>query len=333
MSQRDTKENENPPLPPLAKGGKGGFSEQKGGVALILVVWILVILIVIVGEFSYSMRTELKIMRNFKEEEEAYQIALAGIELAKIEIMAANSSTYVYMNEDGIMAFGNKDENLMREGKIEKGSFTYTITDEDGKLNINNATIQQLKYIIQNTGVEITDVDTIADSIVDWRDTNDLHMLNGAEEDYYQSLEKPYGCKDGPFDVVDELMLVKGVTQEIFYGSSRRVESATGDETERKYAGIEQYFTSWGSNTVNINTAPEIVLEAVLGAVTAGSIIKQREVSPVLNPVGGGKIMSSFFTIISTGAIRDGTIKRTIKVVLKINGKKLDTIYWNDNFI
>lgn len=301
-------------------------TSEKGGVALILVVWVLVILIVIVGEFSYSMRTELNIMRNFKEEEEAYQLALSGIELAKIELIAANNSTYVYLNEDGIMAFGNKDENPLREGKIEKGSFTYTITDEDRKLNINNAAIQQLKYIIQSTGVEITEADTIVDSIVDWRDTNDLHMLNGAEEDYYQSLEKPYSCKDGPFDVVDELMLVKGVTREIFYGSS-------GDEEERKYTGIEQYLTSWGENTVNINTAPEIVLEAVLGAGTAGSIIKQREVSPVLSPVGNGKIMSSFFTIISTGAIRDGTIKRTIKVVLKKNDKKFDTIYWNDNFI
>ena len=308
-------------------------TSEKGGVALILVVWVLVILIVIVGEFSYSMRTELNIMRNFKEEEEAYQLALSGIELAKIEIIAANNSPYVYLNEDGIMVFGNKDENPLREGKIEKGSFTYTITDEDRKLNINNATIQQLKFIIQSAGVEITDVDTIVDSIVDWRDTNDLHMLNGAEEDYYQSLEKPYSCKDGPFDVVNELMLVKGVTREIFYGSSRRVESTTGDEEEIKYKGVEQYFTSWGSNAVNINTAPETVLEAVLGAGAADGIIKQREVSPFINPVGNRKIMSSFFTIISTGAIRDGTIKRTIKVVLRKNDKKVDTIYWNDNFI
>ena len=260
-------------------------TSEKGGVALILVVWILVILIVIVGEFSYSMKTELNIMRNFKEEEEAYQLALSGLELAKIELIAANNSTYVYLNEDGIMVFGNKDENPLREGKMEKGSFTYTITDEDRKLNINNTTIQQLKYIIQSTGVEITDADTIVDSIVDWRDTDNLHMLNGAEEDYYQSLEKPYSCKDGPFDVVDELLLVKGVTQEIFYGSSQKAESATGDEGEKKYTGIEQYFTSWGSNIVNINTAPEIVLETVLGAGTAGSIIKQREVSPFLSPV------------------------------------------------
>jgi len=308
-------------------------TSEKGGVALILVVWVLVILIVIVGEFSYSMRTELNIMRNFKEEEEAYQLALSGIELAKIEIIAANNSSYVYLNEDGIMAFGNKDENPLREGKIEKGSFTYTITDEDRKLNINNATIEQLIYIIQSTGVEITDAYTIVDSIVDWRDTNDLYMLNGAEEDYYQSLEKPYSCKDGPFDVVDELMLVKGVTREIFYGSSRRVGSTTGDEEEIKYKGVQQYFTSWGSNAVNINTAPETVLEAVLGAGAAGSIIKQREVSPFISPVRNGKIMSSFFTIISTGAIRDGTIKRTIKVVLRKNDKKVDTIYWNDNFI
>jgi hypothetical protein len=47
--------------------------DASGAVALILVMWVMVILIAIVGEFSYSMRTELNITRNFKEEEEAYQ--------------------------------------------------------------------------------------------------------------------------------------------------------------------------------------------------------------------------------------------------------------------
>jgi hypothetical protein len=48
--------------------------DASGAVALILVMWVMVILIAIVGEFSYSMRTELNITRNFKEEEEAYQL-------------------------------------------------------------------------------------------------------------------------------------------------------------------------------------------------------------------------------------------------------------------
>ncbi len=304
---------------------KTTLKNKKGGVALILVVSILVILITIVGEFSYSMRTELNIMRNFKEEEGAYQLARAGIERAKIEILSANDSTYLYLNEDGILVFGEEDENPLREDKIGSGTFSYTITDEDGKLNINSASIPQLRYVIKKTGVDMNDADTIVDSIIDWRDTNDFHMLNGAEEDYYQSLVTPYSCKDAPFDIIDELLLVKGVTHEIFFGSDV--------EEEREYEGVVQYLTPWGSGKINLNTAPEIVLETVFGSTAAANIISQREISPIFYPTKGGIVMSSFFIVTSTGTIGESKIKRTIKTILEKKEGKIETVYWNDNFI
>jgi len=182
------------------------------------------------------------------------------------------------------------------------------------------------KYIIEKSGVDISEVDTIADSIIDWRDTNDLHMLNGAEEEYYKSLSVPYSCKDSPFDIVDELLLVQGVTPKIFYGSDE-------EDEDKEYKGIMNYFTSWGTNTININTAPVEVLEAVFGIKAAQNIMAQRETGPILNPVSGGAVTSFYFTVLSTGTTIDGTIKRTIKTTLHKRGEKLEVIYWNDNFL
>jgi general secretion pathway protein K len=288
----------------------------------------MVILIAIVGEFSYSMRTELNITRNFKEEEEAYQSALAGFELAKIEILSAEEPYHVYLNDEETLVFREEeeDEEPVREGEMGKSTYSYTILDENGKMNINTATRQQLKNIISDAGIDVTEVDTIVDSIIDWRDTNDLHLLNGAEEDYYQSLDIPYSSKDGPFDIIEELLLIKGVTPEIFYGS-------IGEEGEDGYTGIAQYFSPWGSRRVNINTASREVLDAVLGITKADQIMKQRETGPILTALHGGVVTSTIFTVLSTGKNADGTIQRTIKATLKRSGEKLEVIYWNDNYI
>ncbi len=57
------------------------------GIALFLVLWVLTLLSVIVGEFCYSMRTEVNITRNFKDQTEAYYIALAGLNRAIGELI------------------------------------------------------------------------------------------------------------------------------------------------------------------------------------------------------------------------------------------------------
>ncbi len=306
---------------------------ETGGVALILVVWIMVVLIAIAGEFSYSMRTEINIARNFKEEEEAYQLALAGIEQAKFEILSVKTNEIVYLNKDNVLVFGKNEkedeEQPARNDNLGNGSFKYVITDEDGKININIESLERLKYIFLETDIDSAEVDTIVDSIIDWRDPNDLHMLNGAEEDYYQSLEKSYSCKDGPFGSIEELLLVKGMKEEYLYGSKEEADEDEGNV----YEGVEKHLTVYGSGKININTASNLALEAVFGVDMAGNIKSQRETGPILSPVQNGKVSSEIFTVISTGTNADGTIKRSVKMVVLKKDKDLETLYWNDNII
>ncbi|RJQ50337.1 MAG: hypothetical protein C4538_00210 [Nitrospiraceae bacterium] len=308
------------------KRGRGILFDQSGGVALVLVIWVIVVLIAIVGEFSYSMRTEINITRNFKEEEESYQLAIAGIEMAKTELLAQNDLSRMYMNADNVLVFDPDAEELPeRKADLGKGSFEYIIMDEDGKLNLNTATPEQLRSIFQTAGLEIEDVDTIVDSIMDWRDTDDLHLLSGAEDDYYESLERPYSSKDGPFDSPDELLLVKGMKPEIFAGSGSDGEEGTG--------GVRQYFTVYGSGAVNMRTAPMEVIEALMGYDFALSIIEQRKTGGLTAPAEGGKTGSEFITILSTGYNSDHSVKRTVKITVKRTGNKLETVHWNDNIV
>jgi general secretion pathway protein K len=308
----------------------GSFNNESGGVALVLVVWVIVVLTTIVGEFAYTMRTEINIARNFKEEEEAYQLALAGVEKAKMELLSAKMTEVMYLDENGALSFGEEEIKPERKGELGNGTYEYKILDEDGKLNINTATEQQLSKLFNDSGVDVTDVDVIVASIFDWRDDNDLHRTNGAEEDYYRSLDNPYSCKDGQFDTVEELIMVKGMSEEILYGSKEKK-----DDDEEVYSGVVNHLTVYGSNLLNINTASENVLNASLDQVNAQQIIIMRETGPIYNNRNFKmtKVSSEYFTILSTGKNKEGSVKRTVKSVVRLKESDLETLYWNDNFI
>jgi DNA uptake protein ComE-like DNA-binding protein len=57
----------------------------------------------------------------------------------------------------------------------------------------------------------------IADCILDWLDPDDVARTNGAERDFYAS--RGYAPKNGPFESVEELLLVNGVTPQLLFGS------------------------------------------------------------------------------------------------------------------
>lgn len=324
---------------------KNVLKSEAGGVALVLVIWVLVVLVAIVGEFSYSMKTEINIVRNFKEEEEAYQLALAGVEAAKLELLSVKNNAIAYINENNVLALDDlrafkdddEEEEPVRNGTLGNGSYEYTLDDEDSKLNINTVSRDTLKNLFSDSGVDSSDVDTIVDSIIDWRDKNEEHHLNGAEEDYYRSLDTPYSCKDGPFDSIEELLLVKGMTREILYGSKEEGDEEDNeeesDEEEVTYEGVDRYLTVYGSSIININTASEPLLDVILGPEAATNVISQRETGPILNAQFNNKITSEYFTIISTGTNADGTIKRSIKTTILKRNNSLEMLYWNDNLI
>src|SRR5207249_12115122 len=87
----------------------------------------------------------------------------------------------------------------------------YGITDESAKLDINYASATMLMQLPGMT-------DDVAGAIVDWRDSDDTASASGAESQYYLSLSPPYTCKNAPFETVEELMLVRGVTPQLLYG-------------------------------------------------------------------------------------------------------------------
>jgi len=128
-----------------------------------------------------------------------------------------------------------------QEGK----SVYYGFVDEERKININTVPNDTLKYFFETVAeVSSQEAGDIADSIIDWRDEDDDLTGNGAENGYYKTLDPLYSCKNKNFDVLEELLLVKGISQDIF-------------------DNIRDYATIFGEGAVNINTADREVLQSL----------------------------------------------------------------------
>ncbi|MBI5893489.1 MAG: general secretion pathway protein GspK [Deltaproteobacteria bacterium] len=262
---------------------------------------------------------------------------------------------YNYLDKDGKMVFAGKGErvNIPREFDLGGGKVSYAIIDEESKININTASRDLLWNLMKALGIEIAARDVIADSILDWRDTNSDYHLNGAEsDDFYLKLSHPYEAKNGSLDSYEELLLVKGITPDIFYGAKdipqginfanlqTNAETKTPEDYNSDFSGIHNYITSFGAHQININTASEKALEARLGTAVSQQIISQRKDGMVFQQPpsygGGGIVKSTTFTIIAKGYAADEKAFHQIKAVVeKRAGQKqkpeIRIRYWNDN--
>jgi len=86
--------------------------------------------------------------------------------------------------------------------------------------------------------------------------------LSGAESDYYEGLDPPYSCKNGPVDHLGEVALVQGVTPELFYGVGEKPGLSAFLTEFGQEKNTEGKFTYPGK--ININTAELPVLAALL---------------------------------------------------------------------
>ena len=262
------------------------LSNNQNGIALLTVFWVITVLMVIVFSFSYMARTETLSTLSFKEGMEKKFLAEAGVERGIMELFFRKENLTKVLIEDQAVW---KVDGSLYDGQVGDGHYAVRIIDESGKLDINFAPELLLRNLLGNLGLEGTTLDTIVDSILDWKDKDDLHRLNGAESDYYLSLPNPYKAKNSNFETLEELLSVKGVTREILYG-------------EGKKKGLIDFLTVHGkTNRININAASKEILLSIPG-ITADmveEIINYRQNKEIKNiqEIGGSVVQNQALLI------------------------------------
>jgi len=298
---------------PRARTGVPG----ERGFALLAVMLVMALLGVVVAEFAYSMRLEASMVRSYKESLLASHLAEAGIQQAIREILS--EAQVQALDEDGQLAFyrlAPGQTTLTRVPSLQRsrvplgpGEFSYRITDEEGRINVNLAAVDRIDRLLAAVGLSKEARDIVNDSLQDWKDANDEHRANGAEsDDHYLKLAVPYRARNAHLQDVAELLQIRGVTPELFWGKPDR-------------PGLGALVTVLGRNQINLNTAAPAVLTALgLSDAEVSDIVQTRIRAPY--PAVPGRfagrslaISSQTFRIEAEGVVAGDARARVLAIV------------------
>ncbi len=301
------------------------------GIALILVLVVIVTLSVMTAGFTWFMRVEMKLAENHAGDSELEWLGRSGVELARY-VLGQQLGMNVpcdALNQKWAGGPGETNDILefvfLEDNYLGNGKFTVVITDNERKMNINTATDVLIENALSVMGVDATLASTVSDSILDWIDTDDNAKLSGAEDEYYLGLNPPYYCKNGPLDDISELLLIQGITPELYYGIARmegRSPSSTYIDLDEIHlgrredesifeGGMMDLFCVLSSGTVNINTAPAEVLQMLPGVTPeiASEIITFRRGYDDIEGTEDDEMITSVNMLVQAG-ISEGVIQQ-----------------------
>ena len=262
--------------------------KETNGIALIIVMISVTVLGILAGGFAYSMKVETRLARNANNESELEWLGRSGVEYARwilSEQLRIGSEPYDALNQiwaGGPGGIGTTNSALLgvqKEVKLGNGSFTWKILDLDRKANINTASEALLQQALMLMGASPGDSTPIVGSILDWIDTDDGTHMQGAEKSFYQTYH--YTAKNGPIDDLSELLLINGITPDIYWGivatnhppaafqvrSGRLSPMAQMAQAQVPTftSGLVDLFTPLSGGRININTASADVLQLIPG--------------------------------------------------------------------
>jgi competence ComEA-like helix-hairpin-helix protein len=197
---------------------------RKQGSVLVGVLWCLALLSLVVIGVVHTSRMDLLLVKNYGDRIQAHYLAVAGIEKAKALLYrdaqdrsrtGRNHTGELYDSEQDFRAvkLGRGEFSVLRRGRTEEGGgLVYGVGDEESRLNVNVTSLEELGKLDGMTP-------DVAAAIMDWRDEDNQVTPGGAEAEYYASLQPPSLPRNAPLQTVRELLMVRGVSSDLLFGS------------------------------------------------------------------------------------------------------------------
>lgn len=284
------------------------------GFALIVVLWVVTLLTIMASSFALTLQRETTITGGLKEKAEAAALAEAGINYATLMLLSKESEQQWQANSS------------LYEIEFAGRRIRMLIADESGKVNINHASKEQLQQLFTALGVEESTADSLSDAVLDWRDKNDLHRLNGAELPQYEEAGLNYAPRNGLFKSIEELQMVLGMTTDLY----------------RQLEGLISVYTT--NKKISPTTATRAVLltlpdvdEAMVDEYLLQRAESERTGEPVTQPdwYSGDSKSSNVYMIIAEAMIDENISEKIMAIIKKgqaKNGLPFQTLKWTENF-
>lgn len=147
----------------------------------------------------------------------SYGLANNGFELATIRAAAeAGVSRAILSLIDPRRERRWPTNGIAREFEFEAIRMQISVQDELGRIDLNQAGAPMLIGLLRSANLDAQAASNLADKIMDWRENGPGRHLNGAKEAQYRAAGRAYLPRGGPFQSVDELLLVIDMTPELF---------------------------------------------------------------------------------------------------------------------
>jgi general secretion pathway protein K len=313
----------------------------QAGVVLIAVLWGVMLLTAIAFALAAATRVSVDELENRKESMQAYYVA-RGAALRTAVILSTNpapATTPAIVPGQQTLEWNEGSDRV-----------TVELSDEGGKIDVNSASEQTLERLLMVLGVDLQSAPALVREIENWRRPSSIAGVYGADDSYYLSLPEPYHPAHADFRSVEELLLVRGVTEGLFYG--RYVVRDDG-QVERHPGLLDCLTVRSASQSININYAPYPVLMAMpqMDAAVANSIVAGRAKRPFTSvsdvtrefPASLGAETLSFlttqnsgwFTLTSRGS-SPRNISARVRVLVKLQngqGAPFRIAAWDDDYV
>ncbi len=178
--------------------------KKQNGLAMVIVIWVLSLLTIMAGSFALTMRRETTVISAVKNNAEVLAVAETGLAIAQQMLLLADENKRW-------RADGSIYQRVYRDAEIR-----VRLWSEQGKIDINKASEELLRTLLQSTSADMEEQQGIVSAIIDWRDSDDLVYINGAEKPQYEDAGLRYGPANKEFQRLEELQMVLGITTEIY---------------------------------------------------------------------------------------------------------------------